>query len=70
MHLVTLVLCFIKNRVTNGENKVNDAADDLENVEVKKKNQVRKPKEQRQNMQLKNYFLKKENMAIGMRPVI
>lgn len=45
MHLVTLVLCFIKNRVTNGENKVNDAADDLENVEVKKKNQVRKPKE-------------------------
>lgn len=37
MHLVTLVLCFIKNRVTNGENKVNDAAGDLENVEVKKK---------------------------------
>lgn len=34
-------IAFIKNRVTNGENKVDDAADDLEilskNAEVKKK---------------------------------
>lgn len=31
---------------------------------------VRKPEEQRYKMQFKNYFLQKENKAVGIRPII
>lgn len=57
-------IAFIKSRVTNGEHKADDAADNFEtlsqNAEVKK---FRKPKEWQWNMQLKDYFLKKKKKA-------